>query len=408
MKVFIKLKNKPTQCPVCQSSKRSIKDYRNRQINHALFTSMQCILIYRIRRYQCQTCFKNYDEDNPFIPPNKRLSTLTIIQILKDLKRVNETYTSIANRYYTTNTNVINIFDRHVQIHRARLSRVVCIDEFYLGRHGVAGKYACVLYDFTQNIIIDILPTRQKVYLRNYFQKFSAHELNSVRFVCIDMWTPYRDVAQYVFKNAIICVDSFHVIQNISRALNTLRISVMNRYDKGSMEYYLLKKFNFLLMKNKDNVAYNTPRFNRKLNRYINYYQLLELILSIDENLSLAYQLKELYLRFNKKATLENASERFDSVLEAFTIANISQYDEVLKMLKNWRNEIINSFHYVDGYRISNSRLESRISRIKILLKNANGMFNFDRLRNRVMYCLNDNSAPALNDEFPSLRYKYK
>ena len=111
MKVLIKLKNKPTQCPVYQSSKRSIKDYRNRQINHALFTNVKCILIYCIRRYQCQTCFKNYDEDNPFIPPNKRLSTLTIIQILKDLKRVNEVHTSIANRYYTTNTNVINIFD---------------------------------------------------------------------------------------------------------------------------------------------------------------------------------------------------------------------------------------------------------------------------------------------------------
>jgi len=59
-----------------------------------------------------------------------------------------------------------------------------------------------------------------------------------------------------------------------------------------------------------------------------------------------------------------------------------------------------------DGRRVSNGILESKNARIKIILKNANGYRNFDRLRTRIMYSLNKNSAPSLNDSSPSKRYE--
>ncbi len=404
--VTIQLKRKPVVCPICSSVSIRIKDYYNRTTTHSILNGIACVIIYRSRRYKCKTCQKSFNEENPFVRKQKRMSILTENQVLKDLKVPNETFITIANRYYMSTTNVIDLFDRHVNLSRGEFSSVVCIDEFYLGKHGVAGKYACVLLDFTKNEIIDILPSRRKYYLLHYFQSIPQKELERVRFISIDMWDTYRDIARIVFKKAVVCVDSFHVIWNINHALMKLRIRVMNRYDKDTDEYYLLKKFNFLLMKNGDDVTYNEPRFNHRLDRYINYQGLLKLVLELDEDLSAAYQLKEMYLRFNTKANLDTAESQFHSILDAFKIANISEYLEIVKMLKKWKKEIINSFHWFDGRRISNGILESKNARIKVILKNANGYRNFDRLRTRIMYSLNENSAPSLNDSFPSKRYE--
>jgi transposase len=406
--VTIQLKRKHIVCPICGGHSIGIKDYRKRTIVHSVLNGVECKLVYRRRRYSCKTCQKSFNEKNPFVRKQKRMSILTETQVLKDLKIPNETFTTIANRYYMSTTNVIDLFDRHLNISRGEFSSVVCIDEFYLGRHGVAGKYACILLDFIKNEIIDILPSRRKYYLLHYFQSIPQKELERVRFVSIDMWDTYRDIARLVFKKAIVCVDSFHVIWNINQALMKLRIRVMNRYEKESIEYYLLKKFNFLLMKSGDDILYNEPRFNHRLNRYINYQGLLKLVLDIDEDLSAAYQLKEIYLRFNRKANLDTAESQFHSILDAFKIANIPEYLEIVKMLKKWKQEIINSFHWFDGRRVSNGILESKNARIKVILKNANGYRNFDRLRTRIMYSLNKNSAPSLNQSFPSKRYELR
>ena len=64
-------------------------------------------------------------------------------------------------------------------------------------------------------------------------------------------------------------------------------------------------------------------------------------------------------------------------------------------MLQNITDEIVNSFHIYNGQRISNSKIEGINSRIKTILKNANGFRNFSRMRNRIMFSLNKNSLPS-------------
>ena len=57
--------------------------------------------------------------------------------------------------------------------------------------------------------------------------------------------------------------------------------------------------------------------------------------------------------------------------------------------MANWREEIINSFRVVDGKRMSNGPMESLNGRLKRLLYDGYGYSNFERFRNRLMYCLN-------------------
>ena len=62
-------------------------------------------------------------------------------------------------------------------------------------------------------------------------------------------------------------------------------------------------------------------------------------------------------------------------------------------LLKNWRTEIINSFHKVNGYIISNGGMERANRDVKTLIRHAYGFRNFDRVRNRIMYVKNDDAS---------------
>lgn len=49
----------------------------------------------------------------------------------------------------------------------------------------------------------------------------------------------------------------------------------------------------------------------------------------------------------------------YDALLNNFIQADIREYDEFITLLKNWRNEIINSFIRINGRRINNGVAES-------------------------------------------------
>lgn len=64
------------------------------------------------------------------------------------------------------------------------------------------------------------------------------------------MNVPYFELVKAVFPNAKIVTDRFHIVQQITRALNQLRIKTMNSFQKMEpTKYRRLKRFWKLLLK---------------------------------------------------------------------------------------------------------------------------------------------------------------
>ena len=103
-----------------------------------------------------------------------------------------------------------------------------------------------------------------------YLTNISIEERNNVKYVCIDMYMPYKEIVETYFKKAIICVDSFHVVKHLNDDLNKLRIRHMKSYEPNSQEYYLLNRFRFLLLDRTINLD-NKAKYNKKFERYLNY-----------------------------------------------------------------------------------------------------------------------------------------
>ena len=210
-----------------------------------------CILNYQARRYICSDCGITFYEDNPFSNQGVNISNLTILNVLKELKEPNATFSSVAKHHHISVTQTQEIFDRFVQISRQPLSKVLCMDEVYT-QTSRKNKYSCLILDFLTNRLLDIVYDRKKYSLLNYFERIPKEERNRVEFVIIDMYETYRTVVYRRLPNAKIAVDSFHVIKNFNQAVRNVRIRIMKPlfYNalncKRENDEYLGKKIPFL------------------------------------------------------------------------------------------------------------------------------------------------------------------
>lgn len=390
----ILFKQKYHQCPRCLRITQSIKDYSLKTLAHQVINHRLTFIQYNCRRYICPYCHKTFYEDSPFGKTYSSITNATLIFILEDLKHYTATYSHIAQRYGISPTTVTRLFDNHVQIPRHKMQRVICIDEFYFNRHSQY-KYAFLIMGFKNNLIIDIVESRRQEKLNDYFFNISIDERRIVEYVCMDMYIPYKHIMTIYFPNASLCIDSFHVIKKITDSLNSLRKRICRRYrnNKESNEYKLLKYRYKLLLKSGDKINNTKYFFDRILGYTTTEVGVLECILSIDPSLRIAYNLKEDYRIFNEVKendfNYETFYQIFETLIDSFLLSQIKEMKEAGKTLKNWKTEIMNSFQWFDGRRISNGCIEGKNSYIKKILSNANGMRNFKRTRNRIMYSQN-------------------
>ena len=183
----------------------------------------------------------------------------------------------------------------------------------------------------------------------------------------------------------------------------------MNRCKYGSNAYYLLKSWNKLLMSDKYDLN-NEPKYNSVFKCKLNYGDLKKMILELDDELTLAYNLKEAYRDFNFHCSYEKANEELNNLIYEFAKANIKEYEEFINLMINWKDEIINSFirSEVTGHRLSNAKAESMNDEIETNINISNGLANFTRFRKRMLYCFNDRLFYTLTTKLTSLKRKLK
>ena len=388
----VTLKRKDCKCPNCNNLTNKVKDYKIKIIRHSIFNDgRNSFISYKQRRYFCPICKSSFIEENPFVKEKDKVSRLLIYNVMLKLSYSTTTYEMIASELSISPTTVMNIFDQNINYPRGTLPEILSIDEFHYATINSLAKYACVFLNFETNKVIDVIKSRRKDYLQNYLTKIPLEERLRVKHVSIDMWVTYRNISKIFFPNAIISVDSFHVIQDINRYLDKIRISIMKKFEKGTNEYYLLKNFEWLLLINyKDIDTSKGPKYNKKFKKYLSYLDLLEMLLKLSPLLKNAYEWKESYIRFNSTCTYEKAEERLNELITNLKELFIYTFNPVLKTLEEWKYEIINSFiRYPNIGRVSNGKIENRNSTIKDIKKNTKGMSNFERFRNRIIYVIN-------------------
>lgn len=434
--VHITLSPSYPECPRCGTPPR-IKDYRTKKINHSALTHMKLNILYRERRYKCPACGKTFHAPDPFQDEYLRQSSLTSINILTSLKDSCMTMTQAAKQNNVSTTTVANTFDLYVDIPRRTLPKFLCIDEVYAFRSNKS-KYVCVLLDHKNRIPVDILPSRYYSELSKFFSNIPKEERDQVHVFSSDMWESYQSIAKTYLPNAIRIIDRFHVQAECNKRLERVRINIQNGLNKKSNEYYLIKKFNWLLYSNDDELLdpNREKKYNKKLKRYLNYYDIKCLLQKVHPDLEVAINLKDALTLYydgikiveddsidqketipelrkkhdgsyskrnlklisdikkrNKKRSLteKEALKELEELIKRFRECTIVELSSFASTLNKWKKEIVNSlrvYSELNHRTVSNAIIENRNKIIKNVKHNANGYRNWERFRNRLMYVL--------------------
>lgn len=404
----ISLVRKPLSCPLCGGQMIG-HGHKLRTIHHPVLRDHKGIILYNANRYICKDCKKTTFEKNPFTFEGFNSSFFLLQNAMKLLGNLNYNLQMISDELNISSTQLCKYLDSYVTIPPRPLPECLGIDEIhnrYLSKRN--SSYLCILVDNVNRRIYDILDSRNKEHLSLYFSDIPREERCKVKYVTIDMWEPYKDVAKTYFPNAVIAVDPFHVVWHLTKDFERLRLDLMNQCEYGSNAYYLLKKWNWLLEKDDvflDNERVYNSRFRMKLNKR----DLLNMIFESFPILKMAYDLKEEYRKFNRESTYDDACEKLIKLSKKFKNSGIKQFDEFTSILFHWQEEILNSFRRPYGDRkLSNSFTENINGRIRTYLAVSNGVNNFQRFRKRVIFALSSDVYYALTSTLESEKRKGK
>lgn len=95
------------------------------------------------------------------------------------------------------------------------LPKVLLFDEFKSVK-STDGHMSFHLCDGFTWQTIDIVEDRKLLSLIRYFGIYSHNAIKRVKYIVIDMYSPYISLIKKIFSNALIIIDTFHIIQLIS------------------------------------------------------------------------------------------------------------------------------------------------------------------------------------------------
>ncbi|MBQ1629946.1 MAG: ISL3 family transposase [Firmicutes bacterium] len=398
----ITLVRKPMTCPYCGGNMIG-HGHKLRLIKHPALRDHNGIIRYHANRYICKECMKTAFERDPFAFDGFNSSFYLMQNAMRLIRNLNYNLKMISEELNISTTQLNRYIDSYITIPPRPLPESLGIDELHsheLSRRNAS--YLCILVDNERRTVWDILDSRSKLSLSIFFSRIPREERLKVKYVTIDMWEPYRDVAKTYFPNCIVAVDPFHVIKHLVKDFDDLRIDLMKKSPYGSNAYYLLKKWSWLLVKSSvdlDNEKVYNNRFKTKLNRR----DLRGMIFSTFPELSEAYDIKELYRRMNNNCSYDEAAALYDDILQAFKSSGIRQYNEFTEILINWKEEILNSYlRPYDDRKLSNSFTENVNGKLRTYLSVSRGISNFSRFRKRVLYALSKDVQYALSSSLSS------
>lgn len=372
------------KCPHCHSTKVVIHDHDTVEINCSETDQIKDILRIKKVRFLCKECLKTFTPDIRGIQRYARISDQTRRMIVNDFcKKL--TFTQIAERYGLTTARVIQIFDEEITfVPRRKLPYILCIDEIRF-EEDPSNKYCCVLYDFETGEIVDIIRSRQMAYLDEYFSAIKENERENVRYFISDMYDGYRTVRNRYFHKAVHVVDLFHVVSQLTNAVNRIRVAAMNRMEKGSKEYNFMKSHwkTFLCRKERIPDKFYTYK---KTGEIFHYDDILFQCLLKDETLLEAHNALQDLFHYHEKATFTEAFEFILYMAKRLRDSGNEVLSSVGSTYMKWAAEISNgAAKNQRGRRYTNSTAETDNNHLKTIIKAAYGYHNFERFRKRAL-----------------------
>ena len=397
----------------------------------------------KIPRYRCQNPMcdgkSNFQEDLSGIVDAKHHVTLRLRDLIMEMCAQRTNFSYIADYFGLEEETVAAIFyeqaAKYMEKREIELPRYIGVDEVHLAK-----DMRFVLFDVEEGQVrlLDMLEQRTQPKVEQYLSALPEDQRNAVQCVAMDMWRPYRTLAQKYFPNAKVVVDLFHITKAVNKIMNDARNDINAAEKKWAREHNATPRYDlgdaFLLMrKNSEDLIVNDD---------LDEKEKLNAVFTMSKELETVYMLKETLRDIFKWETDESGRKTGRSAIdretaEAKLIAwrnsipappkvekpadnpskrgrkkKVAQPDDLYAdfrtlaqtLLVDWHDEVLNFFDF-NNPRVSNGPSESMNNQIQKWYK-AGSAAGFDNFRTRALYILDHEYKRKMSRRDLSKPYK--
>jgi transposase len=232
----------PATCPKCeetppslsvhQSKSRTVQDTPNRD-------GQPTELLWKYRRWKCNHCGSTFTEESESVPEKKQMTERLRHYVRRKSTQPDRTFVSVAEEVGLDDKTVKNVFmqfakERDAESDRLTAPRVLGIDGVYVNK-----KFRTVLVSVEDRTILDLLESRKIDHIAGELRT-RFEDLGRVEFLTLDMWTPYRSLAQNtgIFRkdplreedDPKIVVDKFHIVKKGNEEMDRVIRAIKRKY----------------------------------------------------------------------------------------------------------------------------------------------------------------------------------
>ncbi|WP_225363747.1 ISL3 family transposase, partial [Levilactobacillus brevis] len=293
LRVYGTLSYKLNVCPYCAQRQVVCNGHKTAYVRLSNVSERTVILVLRKQRFRCKVCGKTSIAQTPVVRRQHQISENTRHAIDKSLIE-DRTMKSIADQY-NVSTNFVSrrilALSKQTMPAYDGLPQTLCIDEF----RSTSNQMSFITIDGQKHDIITILPSRQTNEIKQFFlNHYSLKNREQVTQVVMDLNAQYQTVIRYLFPNAKLIVDNFHLVQMTLRALNQTRVQLMKRYHPDTPEYRVLKPYWRLYLMNYGALEKSQPQWFSHLRNRLTQEQL------IWSGLNLSHEFENTYFTAHK------------------------------------------------------------------------------------------------------------
>ena len=329
------------------------------------------------QRYLCKHCNKAFTLTSNITDYGCFISNITKHKIAIDLTKKRSEKDIASDNRVSSNTveRVMDSFYESQKLYKHFLPEVLSFDEFKSVK-SADGAMSFHMCNGITGQTIDIIEDRRLDNLIKYFFYYDYKARSRVKFITIDMYSPYVSLIKKMFPNAKIIIDKFHLTQLISKSLNKTRIRVMNKDKKNHRK---LKRYWRLILKNKDELNFSKWQKYTCFDSLMTQSDVVNYLINTDEELKQTYLLYQDILYSFKKKDFNKLKQVLNNISPKISNYMKTSIKTLIEFLPYIKNTFENTYH--------NGFIEGNNNFIKVIKRIAFGFRSFRRFKARIMIC---------------------
>lgn len=353
------------RCPYCGCGALAPNGTRTVRLKDMPIHGKPTIIEWERQRFICLNldCRKTSSDEHPELH-SKRLMTRRMFEYIGE-RSIGRTFASLAEDLGIDEKTVRNVFhdwseERMALYNRIKTPTILGMDEVHLLR-----KPRGVLTNIGERTLIDLLPGRTQEIMAKRVARMPNRQ--DIQIVAMDMWRPYREIAEAMIPHADVVIDKWHVVKYANEGMESIRKSF--RADLGAKRRRRLLNDRFLLLKRRHKLK---PNEQMVLEAWTNEFP----------PLAAAYEAKEQFFDIYDAADEREARELYMAWQRSLSPEMTKAFQPLVTAMGNWHGPIFNYFRH--HQRVTNSFTEAMNGLVKIANRNGRG-YSFDVLRARML-----------------------